>query len=72
MEKAALDLNDLMFGENGIAYEPGATLSERVWALAETFRRNAEKAGHVVRGQSPLLPEKAKQIVEKRGGDERD
>lgn len=55
-----------MFGEHGIAYEPGTTLGERVWALAETVRREFEKSGHVVRAQNPLLPEKAKEIVEKR------
>ena len=66
MEKSDINLVELMFGEDGIAYEPGTTLGERVWALAETVRRRFEKAGHVVRGQNPALPEKAKQLVEKR------
>ena len=55
-----IGLVDLMFGEDGIAYEPGTTLGERVWILAETVRRRFEKAGHIVRSQNPLLPEKAK------------
>ncbi len=71
MEKSDIDLVELMFGDDGIAYEPGATLGERVFALAETVRRRFEKAGYFVRGQNPLLPEKAKQIVEKRERKER-
>jgi hypothetical protein len=55
-----------MFGEHGIAYEPGATFGERVWAMAESIRRGFEQSGYIVRGQNPTLPEKAKKIVEKR------
>ena len=66
MAEPDIDLVALMFGENGIANEPGTTLGVCVWALAETVRRRYEKAGHLVRGQDPLFPEQAKQIVEKR------
>ena len=66
-----IDLVALMFGEDGIAYEPSTTFGERVWALAETVRRRFEKAGHIVRGQNLFLPEKAKQIVEKREREQR-
>ena len=45
-------------------YEPGASLGERVWALAEIVRRRFEEAGHVVSGQDPALPEKAKQVAD--------
>lgn len=59
-------LNDLWFGEHGIAYEPGTTLGDKAWILAETVRRRFEEAGHVVRGQNPLLPEHVKKIVDER------
>ena len=71
MEKSDIDLVELMFGEDGVAYERGATLGCRVFALAETVRRRFEKAGYFVRGQNPLLPEKAKQIIEERERKER-
>ncbi len=64
------DLSALMFGDHGIAYEINTTLGDKAWILAETVRRRFEKAGHVVRGQNPLLPEHVKQIVEKREREE--
>ena len=65
-----IDLVSLLYGEHGIAYEPGTTLGVSAWVLAETVRRRFEKAGHLVRGQNPLLPEEALQIVEKRESEE--
>jgi hypothetical protein len=58
------DLVGILYGEHGLMYEPSASLGERVWALAETVRRRFEQAGQVVRGQSPFLPQKAKQIAD--------
>ena len=60
-----IDLVDILFGDDGVGYEPSATLGERVGALAEIVRRRFEKAGCVVSGDDTLLSEKVKQIVEK-------
>jgi hypothetical protein len=65
MAEPEFDLVGILYGQHGVMYEPGAALSERVWAAAELTRRSFEKAGEIVRGQNPLLPEKAKEIVEK-------
>jgi hypothetical protein len=71
MAKPELDLVELFLGEHGVLYEPRASLSERVWAVAKLTRRSFEQAGYVARSQNALLPEKAKQIVEQYEGKQR-
>lgn len=66
-----LNLFDLMFGDQGIAYIPDITLGEQAWVLAETFRRRFEQSDDLGVCKNPLLPEKVEKIVDQRESENR-